>query len=175
MKRIINNILCLVLFTLLFSCNNSVSVKEQVIEGYNHVYSNGERTIGTLIDGKKYGYWCRVDSKGVIVHEISYQNDTAHGSWSSYYDSGLLMEMGFYNKGKLDSFYIGYEGSFIVDSGRYDMGMKIGEWRYYEIKDGDFDGGLSFIVEYSGNDTVLLYDGNLVPPLPDGTPSWKSF
>jgi antitoxin component YwqK of YwqJK toxin-antitoxin module len=174
MKKIIKIILCFILFIHLFSCNNRTSVKEQKIEGYHYVYTNGERTIGTLIDGEKYGYWCSVDSNGLIVLELNYQNDTVHGPWRSYSNRGLLTGIGYYNRGTLDSIYIGYDGSFVIDSGRYDMGTKIGEWRYYEIKDGDFDGGLSYVIEYRNNDTIVLFDGGLVPPLPNGKPAWKS-
>lgn len=169
MKKIINKIYFLFIF---LSCTNNYKADNSTLKVEPFYKSNRDqsRTIGNLFDNKKYGYWITVDSSGTVVLEVFYQNDTAQGSWNSYFENGELMETGFFNKGILDSVYINYyKGNQIADSGQYKMGIKTGIWRYYD----EYSRELSYVIQYNVKDTVVLFDKGIIPPLPDGTPSWK--
>jgi antitoxin component YwqK of YwqJK toxin-antitoxin module len=166
-----NKVFIFLLF-LIFSCSEK---KEGIPTlSYRH-YSNGERTVETIINDEKNGYWTKINDNGVVVMEGCYYKNQLHGQFRFYYDNGSLMNAWFFDKGILDSTYINYfpDGNISV-SGGYQLGNKIGIWKYYEERDGEFQGGLSYIIEYINNDTIVLLDNGIVPPLPDGTPAWKN-
>lgn len=67
------------------------------------------------------------------------------GVVAHFYPNGQLAEQRIYNRGKVHGhFNIYYDNGVVVLSGEYDMGRKIGLWKYFRS-----DGALQTATNYS--------------------------
>jgi antitoxin component YwqK of YwqJK toxin-antitoxin module len=97
------------------------------------------RTTCMMKDGRKNGYLIHYNEHkellGKIETKMEYQNGIEHGDYEYYYHrSGLLIEKGRYEYGKMSGkwiYYYDYEKGIISSEGEYMNGEMIGEWIYY--------------------------------------------
>lgn len=89
-------------------------------------YKNG------ALNGKAVVYIPETD---VVSEETNYVNGVKQGEYLKYYDNGALMVKANYKNDNLDGDYFNYYSHGIVkEEGRFAEGMKIGEWKTYDIE-----------------------------------------
>jgi len=83
--------------------------------------------------GRKQGLWKYYTSEGILLLEISFQNDIKHGSLVRHHSSnGVVTEESFYFNGKRDGDYKRYTyKGLLITEGFYTMGKKTGLWICY--------------------------------------------
>lgn len=147
------------------------------VEDYSYIDKHGVKEVGTIIQGEKDGYWLSFDtSSSLIKEEKEYKNGKLDGCWKSYFKDGGVQIISNWTNDTLNGLYQAYYlPQSIAEKGNYVMGKKIGRWYYYINREQDEKSDLAFIVDYYRDDTVLVFDKQLIPPLPDGTPEWKKY
>lgn len=138
----LNNIKLIVILcaTAFISCEQKVLEKCDVVVNQD---------IATK-DGKRYHGTCLIYTQDTILYrKLTYKRGYLRKEIAYYPTNGAIEYIGFRKKGKINgefnSFYENGEKSI---EGNVDMGIFIGEWRYY-----DDDGTLNKIVKYDEKGT----------------------
>ena len=86
---------------------------------------------GTL-NGKAVVY---IPGTDVVSEVTNYVNGVKNGEYTNYYDNGTLKMKTNYKNDALDGDYVYYYYNGVVkEEGRFTEGMKIGEWKTYDIE-----------------------------------------
>lgn len=89
-------------------------------------YQNG------ALNGKAAVY---IPETKVVSEVTNYVNGIKQGEYVKYYDNGALMVKANYKNDALDGNYVNYYSNGIVkEEGTFVEGMKVGEWKTYDIE-----------------------------------------
>ena len=89
-------------------------------------YHNG------VLNGKTVVYLQGTD---VVTEVTNYVNGIKQGEYTRNYDNGTLMVRANYKDDALDGDYVYYYSNGVVkEEGRFAEGMKVGEWKTYDIE-----------------------------------------
>lgn len=89
-------------------------------------YGNG------VLNGKAVVY---IPGTEIVSEETNYVNGIKQGEYLKYYDNGALMVKASYKNDALDGDYVHYYSNGVVkEKGSFVEGMKVGEWKTYDIE-----------------------------------------
>ncbi len=141
------------LFFLFFACNKG-ETKVEVVTIVDKKYNSIEK--GTLVNGKREGYWVTFDTNYVIKYDNQYKNDILNGKNTRYYDGKVSQEY-YMRNGKMDGKWVIYhEYPTIYTQGNMKMDERVGEWRIYTKK-----GILNRIVLFEKDTFKIILDNQL--------------
>lgn len=166
------------LVILMFSSCAADSEKNvgQIVLVESQIDESGEMLNGVYMDGKKYGFWLTRFPNGSPKYERYYIADTLHGLFIAYHENGNVLESGQYEMGIRNGvFKRYYSNGSILDSGAYMNDAKLGVWEYYIESSEGSEYQLCYRIQYKHDDTLVLYDAKLIPPLSNGEAEWTKW
>lgn len=113
-------------------------------------FETGElKAEGNYLDGKKTDEWKYFFRNGQLEQVGSYKRDVPFGKWTWSHENGKLHREEYYKNGVEDGNSVEYDRlGYLVSSGKYVDGKRVGEWFYYvgdhleigKYRDGNKDG-----------------------------------
>ncbi len=144
---------------------------------WKYFYETGElKAQGKYIDGKKVDEWKYYFRNGQLEQTGFYKKDIPNGKWTWYHENAKLHREELYKNGLEDGSSTEYDRlGYLVLSGKYVEGKRVGDWFYYvgdhleegKYRDGNKDG--LWIGYYDEDKKEKSFEGLYKDGAEDGT------